>query len=68
VLSDHDRLRLDVITHASEVIATCRLVASQEPRGIGRAKYARIAEYAELVYEQVRTHDRRASAFAGRLD
>ena len=68
MLSDHDRLRLDVITHASEVIATCRLLASQEPHGLGRAKYAQIAEYAELVYEQVRTHDRRASAFAGRLD
>jgi hypothetical protein len=68
VLSDRERLRIDVITHAAEVVATCRQLAAQEPSGIGRAKYAQIAEYAELVFEQMKIHDRLAPAFAGRLD
>ena len=66
--SEHERLRLDVLDYAAEIITTCRVLAAQEPTGDGRARYTQLAEYAELVMAQAHSSDRRPPRFAGRLD
>jgi hypothetical protein len=65
---DHEQLRLGIVHHAAEMLATCRLLADEEACGEGKAKYKQLGEYAELVLEQANSTASRAPLFAGRLD
>jgi hypothetical protein len=65
---DHEQLRLDIVHHAAEFVATCRLMAREEPCGEGKAKYMQLGEYAELVFEHAAASESRPPNFAGRLD
>ena len=65
---DHEQLRLDIVHHAAEIVATCQLLAREEACGEGKAKYKQLGEYAELVPEQANSTASRAPLFAVRLD